>query len=166
MRILSKNQHKILEKALDERAEILMNKAADSNIVNYHFPPSNSTRALKRDVLNFKLRMLWLKICALEGVKPRHNRGQKIMKINDFYKYISPENYKKDMVGGLMGAEEVLFRLRNRRRLGVFPGNDIEFKASINRARAKIKDYIRRIDFSEQFIGKDVTAYDIRMAGG
>ena len=87
-------------------------------------------------------------------------------KINDFYKNISPEKYRDDMIGGVMGAEEYLFRLKNRKKHGFFPGNDIEFEQCVKMAKERIKDYTKRVAFANKFVGKNTNAYNIRMLGG
>ncbi len=166
MRILNKAQKILLEKLLDKRAKILIERKPDSGIVFMNSTKSMSSDTLRIDMSFFQLDILHSKICALEGVSLPYNRDQKKEKIHDFYKDISPENYRKDMLGGLMGAEGHLFSLRNSKARGLFPGSDAEFRLRVNRARVEIKEYIRRAGFAKKFIGKGVTAYDIRMAGG
>lgn len=88
------------------------------------------------------------------------------IKVHDFYKNISPEKYRDDLIGGLMGAEEYLFRIKDRKKHGFFPGNDKEFNQCVVRAKENILSYKRRIAFCKKYIGKNVTAYEVRLLEG
>lgn len=85
---------------------------------------------------------------------------------SDYWKEVSIEQYRKSMIGGIIGSEEYVLSLNLSKKYDFFPSNETDFKQRQIRAKAKVVEYKNRLIVSEKYIGTNLTAYEmLRLEG-